>query len=144
METPETGRVFVEDAVENLKDLWALEQGLRCVEEVRRVVIPNALVDTGTTTLSLPTRLIQQLGLAQRGTKRVRTGSGVGETNLFEAVRLTIQGRDCTVDVMEVSDSVPPLIGRIPLEFLDFVIDPRSQTLIGNPEHGGEHMLEAY
>lgn len=144
METREMGRVFVEAVVENLKDLWAAEQGLKRADEVRRVVIPDALVDTGATTLSLPTHLIQQLGLAQRGTKRVRTSSGVGETNLFEAVRLTIQGRDCTVDVMEVSDSVPPLIGQIPLEFLDFVIDPRSQKLIGNPEHGGEHMLEAY
>ncbi len=45
---------------------------------------------------------------------------------------------------MEVPDSVPISIGQIPLEFMDFVIDPRSQTLTGNPAHGGEHMLEAY
>ena len=144
MGTREMGRVFVVAKVENLKDLWAAEQGLRRADEVRRVVIADALVDTGATTLSLPSRLIQQLGLAQRGTKRVRTSSGIGETKIYEAVRLTIQGRECTVDVTEAADSVPTLIGQIPLEFLDFVIDPRSQTLIGNPAHGGEHMLEAY
>jgi hypothetical protein len=36
------------------------------------------------------------------------------------------------------------LIGQVPLEMLDFVVDPQSQRLIGNPEHGGEQMLELY
>jgi len=43
---------------------------------------------------------------------------------------------------MEVPDEVPALIGQIPLEMLDFVIDPQSRRLIGNPAHGGEQMLE--
>jgi hypothetical protein len=63
---------------------------------------------------------------------------------MFEAVRLTIQGRTCTMDVMEVPDSVPVLIGQLPLEHLDFVIDVRSRSLIGNPAHGGEHMYELF
>lgn len=40
--------------------------------------------------------------------------------------------------------AVPGLIGRIPLEWLDFVVDPRGQRLIGNRDHGGEQMLEMY
>jgi hypothetical protein len=36
------------------------------------------------------------------------------------------------------------LIGQVPLELLDFVVDPRAQKLIGNPAHGGEQMLEMY
>ena len=63
---------------------------------------------------------------------------------LYDAVRLTIQGRQCTVDVMEVPDNVPALIGQVPLELLDFVIDPHGQRLTGNPEHGGEHVFEMY
>ena len=61
---------------------------------------------------------------------------------MFDAVRLTIQGRICTMDVMEVPDDTPILIGQLPLEQLDFVVDMRSHTLIGNPAHGGEHMFE--
>jgi len=34
------------------------------------------------------------------------------------------------------------LIGIIPLEMLDFVFDPRDQRLIGNPDHGGEWMID--
>jgi predicted aspartyl protease len=74
----------------------------------------------------------------------VTTSAGLAVAAIYDAVRLTIQGRQCTVDVVEVPDSVPPLIGQIPLEMLDFVVDPRGQRLIGNPEHGGEHVIEMY
>ena len=55
-----------------------------------------------------------------------------------------IQGRDCDLDVMEVPDGVPVLVGQVPLELLDFVVDPINQRLIGNPDHGGEQVLEMY
>jgi len=63
---------------------------------------------------------------------------------VYDGVRLTIQGRNCTMDVMEVPDDVPVLIGQLSLEQLDFVVDVRSRTLIGNPAHGGEHVFELY
>jgi hypothetical protein len=88
--------------------------------------------------------LIRQLGLTKRYTKRVTSTTGGGQVDVYGTVRLTIQGRDCPTDVMEVPDDVPVLIGQIPLEYLDFVIDPRAQKLIGNPAHGGEHVFELY
>jgi predicted aspartyl protease len=144
METQEIGRVLVEAAVENLKDAWDAERGMLAADDVRRVVVREALGDTGATSLSLPTGLIRQLGLDKRSEKRVTTSSGDGTAAVYDPVRLTIQDRDCVVEVVEVPDSVPPLIGRIPLEMLDFVVDPRSHRLIGNPAHGGEHVLELY
>lgn len=48
------------------------------------------------------------------------------------------------MDVMEVPNGVPALIGEIPLEHLDFVVDLRNQVLIGNPAHGVEHVYELY
>ena len=45
---------------------------------------------------------------------------------------------------MEVPDDVPVLIGQLPLEHLDFVVDMMSRTLIGNPRRGGEHIYELY
>lgn len=144
MELDTLGRVVTEAKFENLKDLWAVEQGLRAPDQARAVTIPDALVDTGATLLSLPTSLIARLGLARVSSKRVISSTGLAEAGLYEAVRLTIQGRTCTMDVMEVPDGVPPLIGQIPLGHLDFVVDPRSQSLIGNPAHGGEHIYELF
>lgn len=144
METDATGRVLTEATIENLEDLYAAKRGDRAARGVRRIVVPDALVDTGATLLSLPTRLIRQLGLGQTGSKPVTSGAGATGAAMYEAVRLTIQGRSCTMDVLEVPDDVPVLIGQIPLGHLDLVIDPCSRTLTGNPAHGGEHLYEMY
>jgi hypothetical protein len=48
------------------------------------------------------------------------------------------------MDVMEVPDDTSVLIGQLPLEHLDFVVDLRSRSPIGNPAHGSEHIYELY
>ncbi|MBI1900525.1 MAG: aspartyl protease family protein [Planctomycetia bacterium] len=144
LESQAMGRVLTEATIENLKDLWDAERGMLPADQVRRATLQDALVDTGATLLSLPKRLIAQLGLAKTSRKRVRSSTGTAEADVYEAVRLTIQGRSCTMDVMEVPDDVPVLIGQLPLEHLDLVVDLRNRKLIGNPEHGGEHIYELY
>jgi hypothetical protein len=42
---------------------------------------------------------------------------------MYRAGRLTIQGRDCAIDVGEIGDGFPVLIGQVPLELLDWVVD---------------------
>lgn len=59
-------------------------------------------------------------------------------------VRLTVQQRDCIVEVAEVPDDCPVLIGQIALEMLDFVIDRVGRKLIGNPDHGRERMIDMF
>jgi predicted aspartyl protease len=144
METDAMGRVLTEATLENLEDLWAVKRGLLPLEQARRITVTDALADTGATLLSLPTRLIQQMGLSKTASKHATRSIGLAEANVYEAVRLTVQGRTCTMDVMEVPDSVPVLIGQLPLEHLDLVVDLRSRALIGNPAHGGEHVYELY
>lgn len=144
METGTMGRVLTEATIESLKDLWDVQRGMLPAEQARRVTVSDALVDTGATLLSLPSRLIQQLGLARTSTRRVTSSIGPAEAAMYEAVRLTIQGRDCTMDVLEVPDTVSVLIGQLPLEHLDLVVDLRNRALIGNPAHGGEHIYEMY
>lgn len=142
MEISDMGRVVTAALVENNTDLWEAHRGKLPLDQVRRVEITDALVDTGSTTLALPTKLIQQLGLSKSHEKTAITSGGKRAISVYEAVRVTILGRFCTVDVMEVSDDVPALIGQVPLEMLDLVVDPRQQRLTGNPAHGGEHVLE--
>ena len=144
METTTMGRVVVEVTIESLEDLWDVRQGRKTPDQVRRVVISDALVDTGATFLSMPTRLIKQLGLQETRRRRFLSSLGLGVRSMFDAVRLTIQGRDCVVDVAEVPDEVPVLVGQVPLELLDFVVDLTNRQLIGNPAHGGEQIFEMY
>ena len=138
------GRVTTEVTVENLGDIFEVERGSRAPGQVRRVTVSDALVDTGATTLALPTQLITRLGLKKVYEKRAKSTHGTGNVSVYEAVRLTIDNRFCTVDVMEVPDDVPALVGQIPLEMLDLVVDPQGRRLTGNPAHGGEHILELF
>jgi predicted aspartyl protease len=144
MGTEMMGKVLVEATIENLGDLHELRTGTRSPEDVRRLQVRDALVDTGATILSMPKRLITQLGLWPVRTRQARTTAGLVSVQIYGTARLTIQGRDCATDVTELPDDCPVLIGQVPLELLDFVVDPRGQRLIGNPEHGGEHIIELY
>ena len=138
------GRVLTEAKIENLRDLWAVEEGRAQPESVRHMVLTDALVDTGATTLALPIRFIRQLGLKKTREQRALSIRGATAINIYEVVRLTILDRNCVVEVMEVPDEVPALIGQIPLEMLDLVIDLQGRRLTGNPAHGGDHILELY
>ena len=53
-------------------------------------------------------------------------------------------GRDCVTEVVQLPDDRPVLVGQIPLEMLDFVVDVPNHRLIGNPEHGGEHLIDLF
>ena len=144
MEIVTMGKVVVPALIENLEDLYRSNAGEIPRDEIRRVEVQDALVDTGAVMLSVPKRLIAQLGLKPFRTRTVRTVGGIVQTTIYRAVQLTVQGREFTCDVAEIPDDCPVLIGQIPLEGLDFVVDPIGQRLIGNPEHDGEHMIDIF
>jgi predicted aspartyl protease len=144
MGTETLPRVKVAAKIENLGELYMVEKGLLQGDQVHRIEVSDALVDTGATTLSMPKSLIDQLGLTPLRSRTARTSAGLATFKVYGAVRLTVQGRECTIDVAEVPEDCPVLIGQVPLELLDFVVDPANQCLIGNPAHGGEQMLEMY
>lgn len=143
MGTDTMGKVFVTARLENLADLYSVDQGSLPADQVRAVEVTDALVDTGAVGLMVPKRLVQELGLRQFRTRQAMTVGGTTSIGVYQAVRLTIQGRECTVDVYEIGDDLPVLIGQIPLEGLDWVVDTVNRRLIGNPAHGGEYMIDA-
>jgi predicted aspartyl protease len=144
MEIVTTGKVTVPARIENLQDIHMAGGGVLPVDQVRSLEVTDALVDTGATLLSVPQRLVQQLGLKRRRTRTARTAAGVIQFGTYGAVRLTVQGRDCLVEVAEIPGDCPVLIGQVPLEMLDFVVDASGQKLIGNPEHGGKQMIDMF
>jgi clan AA aspartic protease len=111
-------------------------------DKVRRVEVADALVDTGATGLLVPKRLIDQLGLFTYRTRDTRTIARSASLSMYRAVRLSVQGRECIMDVAEIPDDFSVVIGQVPLELMDWVVDPKNQCLVGNPAHGGEHMIE--
>ena len=122
---------------EQLKKLKLLKGKPRSVEV-------EALVDTGATRLYLKTKIIRALGLKKDSEITSKTTNGARRRAVYQPVRLEIMGRNGAFEVVEVDDDVPNLLGQVPLEVLDFVVDPKRQKLIANPDHGGIQMTEEY
>jgi hypothetical protein len=57
------GKILTSLTIINRADQWAVSRGLLTQDQVRSVNLENVLVDTGATTLCLPSQIISQLGL---------------------------------------------------------------------------------
>jgi predicted aspartyl protease len=128
------GKVVEKIHVANWGDIERIASGDR--KGSPRSVETEALVDTGAGMLYLQTSLIKKLGLRQIDTVRSRTMSNLlEERRVCSPVELKLAGRTAVFQVVEIPDALPNLIGQIPLEQLDLVVDPRNRRVIGNPEH---------
>ena len=136
------GKAIVTVKLTNLKDLFLKSAGAR--REKPRAMDVEASVDTGATRLYLKPSVIKRLGLLRVDTVRSRTTNGDAIRYKPEPVQLELMGRKENFDVIEVPENVPNLLGQVPLEVLDFVVDSKGQKLIPNPAHGGEQMTEEY
>ena len=140
--SPRMGKVIVKIKLTNYDDLVLRLAKVR--KSQARSIETEALVDTGATRLYLQASLIKALGLRRHSEVQSKTTNGLRRRPVYEPVRLELMQRDGIFDVVEVDDDVPNLLGQIPLEHLDFVVHPKDQKLIPNPEHGDKQMSEEY
>ena len=110
-------------------------------EDVRRLTVTDALVDTGATGLCLPIPLIEQLGLTPIEMRRARAATGIVDRMLYSEVQFTILERTSTIQVTDLPEGSPVLIGHMVLEHLDLCVDIK-KGLIYNPAHDGEWIIE--
>jgi hypothetical protein len=144
MTTITPSRFPVHARIENLEDVFRLIRGEIDPTQVRSLTVDDAMVDSSVVGLVMPSRLIESLGLRRSTVRTMRTPGGAVPVQMHDAVRLTIQERDCVMKVQEIQGDSPILVGRIPLLALDWVIDPSGSRLIGNPDHGGGWMSDAF
>ncbi len=136
------GKVIVTVKLTNYGDLVLLRA--KASKRKPREVEVRALVDTGATRLYLKPTVIKKLGLARTDTVRSQTTNGEALRYKYEPVQLELMGRRENFDVIEIPENVPNLLGQVPLEVLDFVVDASGQRLIPNPAHGGQQMTEEF
>ena len=127
----------------NNDELVLANAGVLAPEDVRRITVEDALVDTGATRLGLPPPLIERLGLTPFRSEKVRTVNGLTDLWIYSPVQFTILAREGITTVMGLPEGTPVLIGHILLEDLDLCLDIK-KGLIYNPAHDGEWMTELY
>jgi len=117
----------------NDHDFVAAAAGSLDPARVRTIEI-EALVDTGATMLMLPADAVERLGLPVRGHRKVRYADHrVEEVPWVGQVKVEIRGREALCSALVGPAGSTALIGQIPLEEMDFVVDPKSRELRPNP-----------
>ncbi len=102
------------------------------VDESLKPIIVKALVDTGALYLCLPEHVVRQLGLKQYEVREVTLADGKSQTCPYVGpVEIRFENRMSFVGALMLGDEV--LLGAIPMEDLDVVINPLLQTLTVNP-----------
>jgi predicted aspartyl protease len=127
--------------VENLFDCFCAEQNEIGWSAIRRYIASHAVIDTRATYLCLPTDVIRKLGLKHVGCRRCDIGWNPF-ANIYEAVRLTIQDRFGSMDVMELPNEWPVTIGDTAILTLGLIVDPLTGKLVDNPEFPHGWMFE--
>lgn len=93
----------------------------------------RALVDTGSVALCVPEHVAVQLRLEELEEREVTTADGKHIlVSYVGPVRVRFANRSCYTGALVLGDGV--LLGSIPLEDMDLVINPRRQTVTVNPE----------
>ena len=124
------GQVITTITVTNFIDLVMAERGFIAAEEVRSVILDNVVVDTGATLLSLPARIISQLGLIQVGERDVETSAGIKKGRIFADAQIIVEGREGRFDCLELPEGVSAvLLGVIPMEELGLEPDLKNRRL---------------
>ena len=85
-------------------------------------------MDTGATRRYLQPSVIKALGLEQVEGVISQPNNGPKKRSVYEPVRLEVRGRYDNFDVVDIGEDVPNLLGQIPLEYLDFVVDSKNPS----------------
>ncbi len=98
-----------------------------------QVLQAQALVDSGAINLCIPMRIAEQLKLELLETREVITADAQRASVPYVGpVKVSFANRSCFTGALVLGDSV--LLGAIPMEDMDLIINPREQKLTVNPE----------
>jgi clan AA aspartic protease len=128
------GLTYADITLANTDDEAMVSRGLLQTEQVRKVEI-RALVDSGASTLVISDHLKNQLGLRVLHTTESELADGscpqcefVGPVSIYFKNRASI----CRAIMLPGTKEV--LLGAIPIEDMDVIIDPAKQELALPPD----------
>ena len=129
------GLVYADIEMKNSFDVMLFENGNIKETEIKKINV-SAMVDSGATMLSISENVCKKLGLKIKETRNSQLADGtVIEVGVTGPIELHYKNRWCNVDALVLPANTETLLGAIPLEYMDLLIDPARNRLIINPEH---------
>jgi len=92
----------------------------------------SALVDSGAITLCIPEHVAVQLKLTELEKREVTTAEGKSSLVPYVGpIQIHFENRNCFTGALVMGDAV--LLGAVPMEDMDLVVNPRLQRVTVNP-----------
>ena len=128
------GLIYADIELINSDDLALLRRGYIGEDQVKKIIV-KALVDSGAYMLAINENLRYQLGLPQLDQQIAELADGSKiKLDIVGPVDLRFENRATTCRAMVLPGDSEILLGSIPMEDMDLLIDPKRQRLIVNPE----------
>ncbi|HEX8773458.1 MAG TPA: clan AA aspartic protease [Pyrinomonadaceae bacterium] len=128
------GLVYADIELVSSDDLALFHRGYLAEDQIKHMRV-SALVDSGAYMLCINDRIKVQLDLRVIEEQNVRLADDSEiRVEVVGPVEIRFENRSTTVRAIVIPGNAEPLLGVIPLEDLDVVIDPTQQRLIVNPE----------
>ena len=124
------GETRVDITLKNVSDETLYKNGYISEDKIRSVEV-KALVDTGAVSIVINEDICQKLGL-QIEEMRFATLAGGNKVNckITEGVRICWKDRNAICQAVVLPEG-ETLLGVIPLEFMDLIVDPVAEQLVG-------------
>jgi hypothetical protein len=127
--------VYADIELVNGADRVLLELGQLAEPDVRRVSV-RAHVDSGADLMCINEQINGQLQLRERGRVPATLADGpIADLALVGPLEVIFENRRANVDALVLPGDAEVLLGAIPREYMDVLVDPRRRRLIVNPEH---------
>ncbi|GHV73710.1 hypothetical protein AGMMS49940_10120 [Spirochaetia bacterium] len=130
------GQVYEEITLKNMGDVSAVNRGYITEPKIRETTV-RALVDTGAITLVINETMRKQLGLEIQeqneatANQRFDGNDTKAVCSLTEPVEVHWKDRSTVCQALVTSEKGGVLLGAIPLEGMDLMVNPVEQKLVG-------------
>ena len=129
------GLIRTEIELLSSEDMLAARRGRLPESEIKRAKV-IALVDSGAYMLAINEQLKTQLDLAVLGNQVAELADGTRiSLEIVGPVEVRFENRSTSVRAMVLPGNAEVLLGSIPMEDMDVLIDPRQPKLSVNPAH---------
>ena len=136
------GTVYATITLKNQFDMDMVKLGYKTEEAIRQTTV-KAVVDTGAKALVIGDELCQLLGLEITGEKSATVANGAAVIlKIAGPVELQCKNRTMMIQPYVLSGCKETLLGVIPLEYMDLIVDPVKEELVG--AHGDEALEMLY
>jgi clan AA aspartic protease len=132
------GTTYAEITLKNAVDVGMQDRGLIKESEIRQITL-RAVADTGADTLVINEAVRAALGLEIEGPAEAWLADGEHhDCSYTEPVKVWWKDRTMTCQPWVLPNAQEVLLGAIPLENMDLMVDPVDQRVVG--KHGDQQV----